>query len=271
MSGTRLLTFFALGILFVVYCVQCADHRAQKAQIALEDQRAETERAAGDARRAERRAERVAQVRAALLKSDKQVDFCTATLELKRLAAREALPELRNLMNRGDVHSSAHLCAAVALAELGDLDAALEFLAESSRSSDVEVRSMGLSGFGEIGPPAAPVALPVLQEVLSGAEISAHRSAVQCLRRLGPSAIPLLKQAAFDSDQNTRREANMALAELGEPCRLPRSLSARRHWRRRGHLAHRQPARLNPRRCRVGPHVCRSIKTALKVLFLCVC
>jgi HEAT repeat protein len=105
-------------------------------------------------------------------------------------------------------------CAAAALLELGEIDTALAFYSECAEGPDPDLRRSALGGFGDIGPRAAPVALPFLADALRSEHWDTRYLAVDSLAKLGPTARPLLEEARNDTRKEVRDHVARALARL---------------------------------------------------------
>jgi HEAT repeat protein len=190
------------------------EKRLDAARAVQDDARAVRERKVADDERAQRHGERVARARAQLQSSSHSMTLCESALELGDAGAREAIPDLIDLLSRTMESVSVRNCAAGALITLGEVDRALDFYLECARAGTTECRGIALMGFGTIGPRAAEAALPYLSEALRSSDWSQRYLAVEALAKLGPAAEPLLREAANDAEQRVRERAVKALASL---------------------------------------------------------
>ena len=139
---------------------------------------------------------------------------CDSALELGRLGAREAIPELQaRLADPGDAHMQ--VCAAGALADLGEIDGPAAFYAASTSSPVVEERRTAIMGLGKLGPRGAAIALPYLAAALQSGDMGERYVAVEALEKMGPAGVPYLRTAAEDADPLVKQRASAALASLG--------------------------------------------------------
>jgi hypothetical protein len=195
---------------------EAEEKRLSEARRVQEERRAAAERVAADEARAARHADRVARARKTLQTSSHAITLCDAALDLGSAGAREAIPDLTALLLRATEHASVRNCAAGALVRLGEIEQPLAFYLECARAGTSELLPMAIGGFGEIGPPAAAVALPYLEEALRSPYAASRYVAVETLAKLGPSAEELLRKASQDSDHGVRERAEKA---LGSPRR----------------------------------------------------
>jgi hypothetical protein len=138
---------------------------------------------------------------------------CEAALELGRSGVREAIPDLRGFL-ADSARSSLQGCAATALIALGEVDEPLAFYVASVQSSDDARKSIGIAGFGQIGPRAAAAALPHLEAALHSPDASHRYLAVESLSKIGPEGVPLLRSALGDSEAFVKDRAAAALAQI---------------------------------------------------------
>jgi hypothetical protein len=196
---------------------------------AAEDSRLQEERATQVAERAV--AARQAAVDAAAVRAQEKADAiqrqrdllkpnqpptirCSVALELGNSRVPEAIPDLVEMLARREEGLSIRGCAASALVKLGETQKALDFFLECAASGDDRAHRMAIAGFGELGPSFAAVALPYFPEMLRSPYWDARYLAVDALSKIGPSAEPLLREAAQDSDQRVREAAGRALAAM---------------------------------------------------------
>jgi hypothetical protein len=177
-----------------------------------EEEAAVARRQASDQARTQAHAQRVRDAWNTLRTSDQSSRLCEATQIVARNGLREAIPDLVVLL-RAPRYTSVQHCAASALVGLGEVDTALAFYVQAAQGTDTDLRRGALGGFGEIGPRAAPVALPLLAEALRHPHWDMRFAAVGALSKLGPDAEPLLKQALNDTQKEVRDRAARALAE----------------------------------------------------------
>jgi hypothetical protein len=145
---------------------------------------------------------------------DPRAPSCEAALQLGRLGAREAIPDL--LARLADAPStSVKGCAAYALVDLGETEGAFAFYAAAAASADFNLRQVGLQGFGHLGERAVPDAFPHLEAALRSSDSTERLLAVEALRWMGPQAVPYLRTAASDGDDHVRQRAHKALYDLG--------------------------------------------------------
>lgn len=178
------------------------------------------DRQAADARRAAADATRLEQARAddarllGLLENDRVPTMqCTAALDLGRTGRRAHVPVLYDVL-RTARFDELKGCAAAGLVQLGEVGAMLGRYDDWARGSNDTLRRSALSGFGEIGPEAAALALPHLSVELQSPHASTRWVTVAILSKLGPDARPLLEQATSDVDNDVREHARTALAAL---------------------------------------------------------
>lgn len=183
--------------------------RAERAR--EEDEAAAAQREMADRARDEAQARRVERALDTVRTSTNPLAICDAMAILGRNGATEAIPDLEILLRSPD-STSVRGCAAGTLVRLGEVDTALAFFVESAGGADPDLRRRALMGFGEIGPRAAPVALPFLTDALRSPHWDTRYLAVHSLVKLGPSARPLLEEARNDSRKEVREFAARALA-----------------------------------------------------------
>lgn len=188
------------------------ERRLSEARRVQEERRVVAERVAADQARAARHADRVARARKLLDTSSHAMTLCDAALDLAQAGAREAIPDLTAVLLRTTERASVRNCAAAALVRLGEIEQPLAFYLECARAGTSELFPMAIGGFGDIGPPAAAVALPYVEEALRSRHVDRRYVAVETLARLGPSAAGLLQTAAQDSDKTVRERAEKLLA-----------------------------------------------------------
>ena len=144
------------------------------------------------------------------LTSPRPTAQCDAALLLGRLGAQEHVPPLLDLLNTASSNSVRN-CAAAALVALGQTKAAMAAYTAWAEGAEADLRLAALTGFGDIGPSAAPVALPYLTAALKSPSMNVRYIAVDSLSKLGPTAVPLLQVAAGDADKDVRARAVGAL------------------------------------------------------------
>jgi len=99
-----------------------------------------------------------------------------------------------------------------ALAGIIAFAATLLAYVEWAGGADSDLCRMALGGFGDVGPRAAPMALPFLAEALRSPYWDRRYVAVDTLSKLGPTARPLLEEARNDPQKEVREHAARALA-----------------------------------------------------------
>ncbi len=112
---------------------------------------------------------------------------CDAALELGRLGAREHASELTNLLSSAS-YNTVRGCAAAALVDLGEVDAAMAAYSEWITGTDQDLYRSAIAGFGEIGPPAASVAVPYLEQALQSSDPNVKYLAERSLSKVRPAA-----------------------------------------------------------------------------------
>lgn len=117
-------------------------------------------------------------------------------------------------------------CAAYALCAIQDLAGLSAVVAGAAHGHGV--RSFAAQLIGELGPSAAP-AIPALFSLLHYSEINwrSHWAAIEALARIGPAAVPALREALSDPDPEVRRFADIALREGPEIARIANNRSHR--------------------------------------------
>ena len=141
-------------------------------------------------------------------------DPCQAAQRLAMLPAREAVPDLMRFLETS-TENDRKVCAAHALAMLGEGPAMLPIYLEWLQSDTDLLVHHAIVGFGHIGPSAAHEAVPALQDALADGPSDARRWViVSTLARLGPSAAPALQRLVDDENANVRTAAQKALEKL---------------------------------------------------------
>jgi HEAT repeat protein/TPR repeat protein len=149
-------------------------------------------------------------------------------------AGRPAIPDLADALT--DIQSSVRIGAAYALAEIGPLSdrkatqAVLDLL---KRALDDKSWSLSPLAVAKFGLPAVPYLMPLV----SNAATPSRRNAIVALGSIGPpadAALPLLKTALEDSDEETRLEAAIAVARVSPPDAPALRLSLERGVRKPG-------------------------------------
>jgi HEAT repeat protein len=188
-----------------------------QARLAVEQDRAEaafTQAKATEQYLTQQHADRVTMF-LKLLRNPQSSRACEAALELGRLGARDAIPDLQGRL--ADATSpNVQGCAATALVGLGEVDGPLAFYVASSQSSNDDLKRIAITGFGTIGPRAAPAALPFLTAEVQSPDSTHRYLAVDALSKMGPEGVPLVRGALNDSDPSVKNKATAALAEMGE-------------------------------------------------------
>ncbi len=187
-----------------------AADQARADQIRIESAAA---RAVADADRTARLDQRTAQALQRLA-SDHPMTQCDAALQLGRMGARAHVAALSDAMSSARL-SSVRVCAAAALVTLGEHATAMQAYTAWADGTDDTLRRGALSGFGDIGPTAATVAIPHLRQELQSPHMSTRYVVVDTLAKLGPAAIPLLEQASKDPDRDVREYAARLLKSAG--------------------------------------------------------
>jgi HEAT repeat protein len=82
------------------------------------------------------------------------------------------------------------------------------------QGTDAYLWREGVIGLGQIGPDAAPEAIPLLAYLAQSDSATERYLAVQALANLGPDAGELLRALAEDEEQFIRQAAMAALKEL---------------------------------------------------------
>lgn len=167
------------------------------------------ERTVADAERTARFERRAAQALERLA-SNHPMSQCEAALQLGRIGARAHAAALADVMS-SDRSNSVRICAAAALVTLGEHATAMQAYTEWAEATDETLRRGALSGFGDVGPPAAAVAIPHLARALQSPHMDLRYLAVDSLSKLGAAAVPLLEQASKDTDRHVREHAGRAL------------------------------------------------------------
>jgi len=211
--GTFVLIGGAAGMRTYRRATQAAEReRQERAERARqEDEAAAARRGAADQARGEAQAKRVRRAWETVRTSEHPTILCDAALLLGRNGLREAVPDLEVLL-RNPRYTSVRACAAAALLDLGEIDTVLPAYVEWAGGADSDLSRMALGGFGDVGPRAAPMALPFLAEALRSPYWDRRYVAVDALSKLGPTARPLLEEARNDPHQEVREHAARALA-----------------------------------------------------------
>jgi HEAT repeat protein len=140
---------------------------------------------------------------------------CTSALELGRMGAREAMPDLQSrLSDPSDTHLQA--CAAEALVALGEIEGPRAFYVSAASSSDPDLQRVALTGFASLGPAGVAEGLPFAAAGLQNPDSNHRYAAVRALGKMGRDAIPHLRTALESSDPDVKRFAQQALAAMGE-------------------------------------------------------
>jgi HEAT repeat protein len=120
------------------------------------------------------------------LSSEAPATQCDAARQLARLGAREHTASLRALLSP-ESPARTRGCAASALVTLGEWETPLRAYDQWANGDDPELRRHAIAGFGEIGPPAAAIALPHLTAALESPHLELRDLAAAALSRLAPS------------------------------------------------------------------------------------
>jgi hypothetical protein len=138
---------------------------------------------------------------------------CDAALQLGRANVQDATPALLDLMASASSNAVRN-CAASALVMLGERESTLRTFIAWSEGDDADLKRSALTGFGDIGPASAAVALPFFALALQSPFMDLRYVAVDSLAKLGPAAVPLLTQASQDADAHVRARAERAVRDL---------------------------------------------------------
>ena len=191
------------------------------AELALADaSRAEQVRSESAAERAEANAVRAARVSARVeqallrLSAEQPSAQCDGALQLARLGAREHRAALVAVL-WSTAPVSVRACTASALVTLGEPEAPMRVYEQCANGDDHDLLRTALTGFGEIGPPAAAIALPHLTEALRSPYMDVRYLAVDALSKLGSAGTPLIESATNDADPHVRALAARVLARAG--------------------------------------------------------
>lgn len=140
---------------------------------------------------------------------------CDSALELGRMGAREAIPDLQaRLADASDTHLQA--CAAEALVTLGETEGPRAFYVAAAASADPDLQRVALMGFASLGPAGVADGLPFAAAGLQNPDSNHRYAAVRALGRMGRDAIPHLRTALESPDPLMKRLAQEALAAMGE-------------------------------------------------------
>jgi hypothetical protein len=120
-------------------------------------------------------------------KTDRPITLCDAALELARLGARDHVTELKNLM-WNEQASNARACAASALVSLGETGDVLATYVAWAGGQNADLRRAALAGFGEIGPDAAELGMPFLNEALDSPYVEVRMVASEAIAKVRPGA-----------------------------------------------------------------------------------
>jgi hypothetical protein len=135
---------------------------------------------------------------------------CDAASRLGRYGSQEHLAPLVELLTTA-TSSRARVCAAAALAALGDTTTVMAAYKEWAASRDADLRLAAIAGYGDLGPPAAKTALPFLRRELRSSNWETRYLVVEALAKLGPGARSLLATASKDADPRVRQRASALL------------------------------------------------------------
>lgn len=157
----------------------------------------------------------------ALEDSEDQVWFNSITA-LARIgpAATEAIPALLRQLERshsGRYREQVWYRAAFALGSVGR--AALPELIKALESEHPHVRSGAAKAISWIGADATE-AIPLLAKNLADAEANVREQSAEALGKIGPTALPRLKESLRNDQAPVRAGAALALQWLGEPARV---------------------------------------------------
>jgi hypothetical protein len=149
----------------------------------------------------------------AKLRSDKPLWQCEAAMQLKQFGSREHVKDLLGMYETTRFHSGRG-CALSAMVGLGETTIPMQIYSQWRNSPDPEVVSSAISGYAEIGPPAADMVLPLLRLQLQSPHWDRRFVAVESLAKLGDDARPLLTEASRDDDPRVRDRAAAALKKM---------------------------------------------------------
>jgi HEAT repeat protein len=135
---------------------------------------------------------------------------CDAASRLGRYGSQEHVAPLVELLTTA-TSSRARVCAAAALAALGDTATVMAAYKEWAASRDADLRLAAITGYGDLGPPAARTALPFLRRELRSSNWETRYLVVESLAKLGPGARSLLATASKDADPRVRQRASALL------------------------------------------------------------
>jgi len=141
---------------------------------------------------------------------------CDAALAIGRTKRTEFAATLHAML-RDSSDDWLTMCLAHGLIALGDTEAPLGIFQEWAERGDRDRQRAAVTMFGEIGPPAADIALPYAAAELEHPHADARINAAHTLSRLGPKARDLLERAAQDPDATVRAIARGGLEHLTGP------------------------------------------------------
>jgi HEAT repeat protein len=148
---------------------------------------------------------------------DKEVNVRSAAVQsMQRLGAKakKAMPELIELAKR-DANASIRWQAAYALAQLGE--ESLPTLVELLADKDANVRLNAMHAMQRFAGKAKAAVAPLIKILKEESNNSLRWTAAQTLGAIGTEAkdaIPALKEATQDKDQNVRSFAQQALKQI---------------------------------------------------------
>jgi hypothetical protein len=147
------------------------------------------------------------------LRADSPLRQCRAAMELKQFGERDHVKDLLSMYETARLHE-VRGCALSAMVALGETTIPLQIYNQWRNDPNPEIRASATSGYAEIGPQAADLALPLLREQLASPHWDRRFVAVESLAKLGPSAKPLLEQAARDEEPQVRDRAAAVLKKM---------------------------------------------------------
>jgi hypothetical protein len=139
---------------------------------------------------------------------------CDAAAALARTQSERAVEPLIRYMQMNRVNSATQVCIVNALVELGEIAPAVGYYRHWIQGTDRFLWRQGVIGLGEIGPDAAPEAIPLLGYLVKSDSPNDRYLVAQALAKLGPDAEPLLQELAEDEEQYIRQTAAAALKEM---------------------------------------------------------
>lgn len=140
---------------------------------------------------------------------------CVPAAALSRSQSERAVePLLQYLRATQGLPWQSQTCLVKALADLGEIDHAIGYYRSWLLGDNKFLAYEAMRGFGDIGPDAAPQAIPLLEYFIKSGTVTDRIQAAQALGKLGPDAEELLKVLAGDSDVNVQNTAKISLSRL---------------------------------------------------------